>query len=661
MNKLKKSMMLVVLLLFGGIILGVGHYDSLAKGAAGESGKEVDILFAHDTHSHLDSFLTMVDGQTTDVGGFARLMTLIKAQKSENPDTFILDGGDYSMGTLVQSIYATDSAELRMLGALGFDVTTLGNHEFDYRSEGLASSLTAAKDSGDFLPQMVLCNIDWERMEKKGLSEEQQLLKDAFEYYGMQDYIVLEKGGVRMAVFGIFGEDSLACAPTCVLEFEDASKAAKRVIDQIKATEEVDMIVCVSHSGTTPNHKNSEDEELAKNVPEIDLIVSAHTHTVLEKPIVHGNTYIVSCGEYGKHLGQIHMTQLENGRWRMDTYELHPITDAIVSDREIQERIDEFMEIVDKTYLSRFGYTRDEIVATNEVEFCTVKDLEKKHTELNLGSIIADAYLYYVNEVVDPNGDTVVVSVAPSGTIRETYGIGNITVEDVYNSFSLGIGLDGVAGYPLISIYLTGRELKTAAEIDATVSDFMTSARLYCSGLQVTYNPHRMILNKVMRCKILDTNGNEVAIDNDKLYRVVTDLYSGQMLAAVTKVSYGILKIKPKDASGRVYSNIEDAIITKDGEEVKAWVAIVEYMKSFEDTDGDGIGEVPLWYGQPQGRKVVDNSYNLWHLIKNPNKFFFIIIGIVLFALFLAIMIIRLIIKIIRLIIHKVHEIRMLD
>ena len=70
------------------------------------------------------------------------------------------------------------------------------------------------------------------------------------------------------------------------------------------------------------------------------------------------------------------------------------------------------------------------------------------------------------------------VAVVPSGTVRDTYAKGDITVEQVFNSFSLGIGADGVPGYPLISVYLTGKELKTAAEIDASVSDFMTTARL---------------------------------------------------------------------------------------------------------------------------------------------------------------------------------------
>lgn len=93
-------------------------------------------MFTHDTHSHLNSFSTIVDGEQKEVGGFAKLKTLIDEKKKENPDTLILDGGDFSMGTLIQTVYDTEAAELRMLGYLGCDVSTFGNHEFDYSFQG---------------------------------------------------------------------------------------------------------------------------------------------------------------------------------------------------------------------------------------------------------------------------------------------------------------------------------------------------------------------------------------------------------------------------------------------------------------------------------------------------------------------------------------------
>lgn len=610
-------------------------------------GITVDIVFTHDTHSHLNTFTTMVDGLETELGGFARMNTLIEAQRAQNPDTLVIDGGDFSMGTLIQTVFETQAAELRMLGHLGCDVTTLGNHEFDYRSKGLANMLTSAQASGDAVPAMVVCNVDWDTMEAEGLTEGQQRLKDAFAAYGVSDYTVLEKGDVDIAVVGVFGKDALACAPTCELKFEDPIEAVKQTVADIKANEDVDMIVCVSHSGTWEDESKSEDELLAKAVPDLDLILSGHTHTEIEEPIQHGSTYVVSCGEYGKNLGELTLTQQADGRWAMSAYELIPITSDIAVHAATQQTIDSFMDTVDTDYLARFGYTKDQVLAENDIVFSTQKDLENIHEEHNLGDIIADAYVYAVENAADYDGVPVDLAVVPSGTVRDTYARGDITVEQVFNSFSLGIGADGVPGYPLISVYLTGREIRTAAEIDASVSDFMTTARLYCSGLNFTYNPHRLLLNKLTDV-CLEDDGQRVALEDDKLYRIVADLYSGQMLSAVTDMSYGILAIVPKYADGTPITDFEDVIITENGRELKAWDSIARYMASFSDTDGDGIANVPAYYSTTHGRKLVDTSRSPLALLKNPNKFTAVYAGLLAAAVLLIVLVVLLIRKLVK-------------
>lgn len=614
---------------------------------AADGGKHLDVLFTHDTHSHLNSYSTIVNGKQKEVGGFARIKTLIDEKKKENPDTLILDGGDFSMGTLIQTVYTTEAAELRMLGYLGCDVTTFGNHEFDYRSGGLADMLKTAKNSGETVPKLVVCNVDWDAMEKEGLSKGQKQIESAFETYGVKDYVVIQKGGVKIAVLGVFGKDALECAPTCELEFKDPVESAKNIVEEIKKKEDVDMIACVSHSGTWEDEKVSEDETLAKEVPDIDLIISGHTHTQLDQPIRHGNTYIVSCGEYGRNLGSISMTQKKDKRWKMNTYKLIPVTKNVKSDQAAQKQIDKFMDTVDTNYLVNFGYTKDQVLAENDIKFNSLGEMETKHEELNLGDIISDAYVYAVENSEGYDGRPVDVAVVPSGTVRDTYTKGDITVEKVYNSFSLGIGKDGLAGYPLITAYLTGKELKLVAEVDASVSDYMTTARLYCSGMNFTYNPHRMILNKVTDC-YLTKDGKREEIQDDKLYKVVTDLYTGQMLGSVTDVSYGLLKIEPKDKNGKLLKNLEDEAITDGKTELKAWVAIARYMQSFEDTDGDGIANVSDYYSTTHGRKVVEDSRNIADLLKHPNKFAGMIVGICAGLLFLIIVIIWLIRKLIR-------------
>lgn len=605
----------------------------------------VDVMFLHDTHSHINEFATVENGESQVLGGFARIKTLINEQKTQNPDTLLLDAGDFSMGTLVQVMFEEEASEIRMLGELGFEATTLGNHEFDYNAKGLANMLCNAVARGENLPAVLVCNVDWERMETVGLSQEQEMLRHAFEDYGVEEYRVVEKNGVNIAIIGVFGEDSLACVPNCPLTFKDPVEAVKETVAEIRSKEDADMIVCISHSGTWEDERKSEDEILAKSVPELDLIISGHTHTKLEKPIIHGDTYIVSAGEYGKYLGKLTMTRKEDGRWEMDSYGLITVDTSIEPDAATQEKVDELMDMVDSKYLGKFGYTRNQILCSNEIAFADSSDTLDLHTEINLGSIMADAYTYAVERLSDMDEHPVDVAVVPSGTIRDTYPQGNITVENVFHSFSLGIGADEIPGYPLISVYLTGEELKIVAEIDASISDFMTTARLYTDGLCWNYNPNRMLLNKTTDVYLMDENGQRVDLEEDKLYRVVTDFYSSQMLGGVTDLSYGLLSIIPKDADGTPIADYADAIVTVGDQELKAWAAIAAYMESFEDTDGDGIGNVPALYGAPEGRKVVEDSKNLFELIKNPNQFFFIIVGVLLVVLMILLMLLRLLVR----------------
>jgi hypothetical protein len=142
-------------------------------------------------------------------------------------------------------------------------------------------------------------------------------------------------------------------------------------------------------------------------------------------------------------------------------------------------------------------------------------------------------------------------------------------------------------------------------------------------------------------------------LEDDKLYRVVTDFYTSQMLGGVTDLSYGLLSIVPKFADGTPVKHYEDAVIMADGKELKAWAAIAAYMNSFEDTDGDGIGNVPDKYGKEEGRKVVEDSKKIGDLVKKPNKFSFLIIAIILVVLALLAGIIILILKVIRKFVKK--------
>ncbi len=176
-----------------------------------------------------------------------------------------------------------------------------------------------------------------------------------------------------------------------------------------------------------------------------------------------------------------------------------------------------------------------------------------------------------------------------------------------------------------MGVYLTGKELKTIAEIDVSISALMPIAQLYASGLQWTFNPHRLLLNRVTHVTLSShvpdsSQYQEEEIKDDKLYRVVSGLYSAQMLSTVKTTSKGILEITPKDKQGRKVENFEDYIIyNPNGTEVKEWFALASYLKSFSASEGK-IAEIPSYYGNPEGRKEKHDSRNPIEIFKHPNK-----------------------------------------
>lgn len=594
-----------------------------------------EIVFTHDLHSHLESFSYKDEEELLfPIGGFARLKTFFDQEKEKAENTLILDAGDFSMGTLYQTAYETQASELRLLGLIGTDVTTLGNHEFDYRSEGLINMLDCAKASGDRLPLMTLCNIN-----RDNPTSEQKEVLDAFERFGMRDYVIIEKGGLRIAVIGVFGKESLSYAPTCVLSFDDPVEAVKKTVTEIENNEDADLIVCISHSGTSENPENSEDEILAKEVPQLDLIISGHSHTILDEPIVYGNTAVVSCGEYGVRAGKVILKQENKGTWSVEDYQLIKMDESIPEDTQALSAISQMGESINNNYLKQFGYTKDQILTTNSYEFDSVADVYDKNTESTLGNLLADSYIYTVEQADEFDGIPVDVAVVPSGIIRDSFYKGDITVSDVFNVFSLGIGKDKIAGYPLISVYLTGKELKTVAEIDASVSPIMSTARLYTSGLNYEFHTKRIILNKVTDCYLTDQSGDRKEIEDDRLYRVVVDLYSGQMLSAVTDISKGILKIIPKDKEGNLITNLEDCILYTNGHEIKNWTAVAKYMESFDNH------EIPSYYQETHDRKIVRSDFRISDYFLHLNAISVILYVVVILILLLLGLVTRKMIK----------------
>lgn len=613
-DKIIKPLVIITVLIAAGVTPAALAYADKADTDT------VSVIFTHDMHSHLDEF--------------AKLKTAMDGVKEDYPDSFILDAGDFAMGTPYQVIFSQQASELKMMEYLGFEATTLGNHEFDYRALGLAGMFDAAKGLD---VQMVMANIDWEAtLADEELKEDAAVLKEAYDAYGVKEYTIIEHDGIKAAMFGLMGENAVEYAPESGLLFKDAKEAAAATVEKIQNNEDVDMIICLSHCGTIENEEDvmeeTEDYLLAEAVPEIDLIISGHSHTVLEEAVQVGDTYIVSCGAYNTYMGHAVLEEKEDGRYVLSSYKLVPLDENIEEDPAVVTELKKYRALADEEYFSKYGFTMDQVIAQNNVEFTPVEELGVVQGEEPLGNLITDSYMYALEQA----GEDADVAVVPQGVIRSSFGKGDITVVDAFNVSSLGYGKDGLSGYPLVKAYLTGKELKAVAEVDASVSNFMGVARLYSNGLEYSWNPNRLIMNRAVDVKIND--GTEITdVENDKMYSVVADLYSCQMLGSVKDKSFGLLKIEPKDENGEPITNFEDHIIYDGEKELKAWYALASYIDSFEDD------QVPEYYGTTHGRKVEIDSKNPAQLLKQPNNIAAIVAAVVIVLILVIIGIIMLI------------------
>ncbi len=605
------------------ILAGVG-----IMGFSAESAEEYSVIFTHDLHSR---FLPVLGENEKYEGGYARLMTKMEEVREKYPQSITVDGGDFSMGSLFQTGFTTHALELKIMGKMGYDVTTLGNHEFDYLPEGLSKMLTVASSSDESVPQIVMANY-----KAPADTEDGKLLNTAFESYGVRDYTIIEREGLYYVVFGIFGEDSHDCAPnsgmTLLNDVEIAQKTVDTAVSEcVEKYGKEPLVVCLSHSGTDGNE--GEDVELARGVEGIDLIVSGHTHSVTEEPLKVEDTYIVSCDEYGKKLGAVRL-KMNGNKGEVTSFELININDSVKENKEIADYVEKCKQSINENYLAPYSLTFDTVLLNNEYTFDTVDEVYDTHHESTLGNLFSDAYKWAVEK---ETGLKVDMAVTATGVIRDTIHKGDVTVSNVFDCASLGVGTEG----ELVMVYLTGKDLKAALEVDGTISMLMSSVQLFPSGVKYSVNEARMLFNRVASAQLLNSDGSTSEIEDEKLYRVVTGMYIGQMLPTVEGKSFGLLSVTPRDEAGNPIA-VEDfgkyVVCDNEGNPLKEWYAISSYMQTMG-------GEMDEKYSAPDSRKVIYFSLNPVDMLKNANSFTYIALGVILLLLALIVLIVVLVVK----------------
>ncbi len=354
------------------------------------------------------------------------------------------------------------------------------------------------------------------------------------------------------------------------------------------------------------------------------------------------DTYIVSSGPYCQNLGSLTFSWDDGGEKRLLDYRLIPIDETVAENPEIAGLVEQWKDMVGETYLARYGLTYDEVLTHSDYDLNTPASAVQENN--GLGTLVSDAFLWADRTLNAAYADSPhTVSVTADGVLRANLPAGDLTAAMAFDVLSMGVGEDGTSGFPLVAVYLTGKELKAAMEVDASVTPIMPAAQLYMSGAKYAFNTKRMFFNRVYDAALTDVtfdeSGTENAyeIDDNALYRVVTGMYSAQMLGTVKSKSMGLLSLEPKQADGTPVTNFTDCILyDANGNELKEWYALAAYLEQF------GEKGIPDRYADlANGCKQVSDSFAPGQLLAGWNGITWAVLGIVLLILALILLLIR--------------------
>ena len=538
---------------------------SISCSAAGQNRKLV-LLFTSDLHSQ-------VLPNSNNEEGFAKIASVVSRErelaKEQGAAFLLVDGGDISMGSVFHTLFAEEAIEYRAMARIGYDAYALGNHAFDFGTEALVQMFANArsKDSLYTFPQLLAANIHYE-----GVPSEK--------------YAVLERNGLKIGVFGLMGENShnvMGSKSRDKVEFNDPVQTAKEIVETLKP--QTDYIIALSHGGASCG----DDVKLAKKVRGIDFIVSGHDHDVFPEPVQVKGTPLGAAGANGKYVGK---AVFQDGA--LVGYELIPVDASVPANPAMESWIDSMYNVVGVEFEKLSGKRLDDTIAFVDREYPDVLDENKN---MVLGTNIAAAYRQTAIGNLPEVSPSQIIGVVPMGVIRKELKDGVLTNRDAFEVLSLGENERGRTGYPLVYVWVTGKELQDLCEMSVTVSPFWDDAKLFFSGLDYRYNGAGFPFLRVDKVEV----DGQVA-DPEKLYMLVTCQYTAQLVGMLKTESYGILSAVPKDANGQVLAEGYLYLRNKDGRTIPVWEAFAGYLeKGLFDSKGEsGTVEnddfVPLGY-----------------------------------------------------------------
>lgn len=223
--------------------------------------KQLLILHTNDTHSCIQPLNeNLADKKLAGRGGFLRRLTMLQQERAKNPDLLLFDSGDFSQGSPFYTLYKGD-VEIELMNRMGYDASTIGNHEFDFGLDNMARIFKKAK-----FP--ILCsNYDFTGTVVEGT---------------VKRYTILKRNGIKIGVFALDPKmEGLVAADKFIgVKYLDPVQVANEMATFLKNKKKCDLVICISHLGWNSPEMN--DQIMIRGSRNIDLVLGGHSHTYME-------------------------------------------------------------------------------------------------------------------------------------------------------------------------------------------------------------------------------------------------------------------------------------------------------------------------------------------------------------------------------------------
>lgn len=490
------------------------------------------------------------------IAGYANIAALAAEYESQGAKVIVADAGDFSQGKVEVSSNKGLNA-VKMMNAAGYDVATLGNHEFDYGYAQLKENLKEATFS------TICCNI----LDENG--------KPAFE--GSKVFGI---DGLKVGFIGVNTPESQTKANPALIKGltwlagDDMVKAVQAEADKLKA-DGTDVIVVLSHLGVDSESKPNRSTDLWAGLTGVDFIIDGHSHTVMEKG--DNNEPIQSTGTAFENVGVI---VIDNATKKIEKNMLVKVTEDSAKDEAVAKAAQDITDAINAEYGTVFA--KSEVELNGDRSYNTKTDLYgNRDGETNLGDLITDSMVWSVKKT---GGVTVdeknIVAVTNGGGIRAAIKAGDVTKKDVNTVLPFG--------NTIAVVYVTGAELLEALE-----------ASTYCSPTSAIGGfPQVSGINyTVDASKAYDANDTtypgSTYYGPKTINRVTIDSINGQAFDA--KATYAVITNNFLAAGGDTYYAFASA-----SDQFDTGIPLDEALMDYITTELKGtIGEQ---YKAPQGR-----------------------------------------------------------